>query len=571
MNAATAIGERADRQIGILVTVPQPACRCRGRVQDEPVCARIGLAGRPAAASCGASGRGVNSRRRGEFPRQGLLVPRADLGHRDTTFAAGGRLEHDHRQRAGARGEQARAPGAQHCPISSDLRTAPSARDPQSSGTQAQASHRSRGTAAGTRQASPTAPPAGGVTSELVEATTLETAVVVVVSGIVWLALTRGDGRSSAPVARVLAFQAGAGAGEIVLIANTLGYGAISLLAPLLAARLWAVAGSDLAITALAGSLTGISLSSLLIASAPAMSGSVGGYTWPVVAGVMSLLVMSAVGDRVSVAERRTDDSNSRHGLLPRALARRGHERWVTLVAAAAGVVGGLAGAVAATAVGLSWPLAVLVGATTFGVAVAAAAPTVLPTDVRAGYEVMSWILARMERRAPPGALPFPRTAAEAERWLARHAGDPSVDVYHVEFTEMATGRAVAGDMIDKLPETTAFDRFMKVLLRSHAAWLSGADVDITELREAAGDASLSADERLEVQAMAACEEARARAAANDPDWTSPLLSTRAWIRAENLSSSWRQLFVREFRNVFIIGVAASILNAPLLRQLDGR
>jgi hypothetical protein len=205
---------------------------------------------------------------------------------------------------------------------------------------------------------------------------------------------------------------------------------------------------------------------------------------------------------------------------------------------------------------GVPWPVALAVGTAAFAVVGVELSYVVMPARIRRAWEGWSIVGdSELKRWRATFGTPVPVGTAAVQRWLDAHPETPENRWALSELLVIAGRMEDARAVIQRLPESTATERFERTHQNGYVDWVEGRDIDLDQqAAEAETVGEPESPERWIARAMVASARAR-DLAVRGGDWAEPLIDVR--LRSGHLANGLlrNELRRRSYPMMLLVGV----------------
>jgi hypothetical protein len=205
---------------------------------------------------------------------------------------------------------------------------------------------------------------------------------------------------------------------------------------------------------------------------------------------------------------------------------------------------------------GLPWPVVLVAGTATFALLGVELSSIVMPARIRRAWEGWSIIGdAELKRWRAAFGMPVPLGTAAVQRWLEGHPETPENRWALPELLVIAGRMEDARAVIQRFPESTAWQRFERANQSGFVDWVEGRDIDLDRHEaEAETVGEPESAERWLARAMVASARAR-DLAFRGGDWAEPLIDVR--LRSGHLADNLlrNELRRRSYPTMLVVGV----------------
>jgi hypothetical protein len=205
---------------------------------------------------------------------------------------------------------------------------------------------------------------------------------------------------------------------------------------------------------------------------------------------------------------------------------------------------------------GLPWPVVLAAGTAAFAAGGVELSYVAMPARIRRAWEGWSIVGdAELRHWRATFAKPVPVGTAAVQRWLEANPETPENRWALSELLVFADRMEDARAVIERLPESTGWERFERAYQNGFVDWVEGRDIDLDQQEadsESVGEPESA--ERWIARAMAASARAR-DLAVRGGDWTAPLIDVRR--RSGHLADSLlrNELRRRSYPTLLVVGV----------------
>jgi hypothetical protein len=205
---------------------------------------------------------------------------------------------------------------------------------------------------------------------------------------------------------------------------------------------------------------------------------------------------------------------------------------------------------------GVPWPVVLAAGTATFAAVGVELSYVAMPARIRRAWEGWSIVGdAELKRWRATFGMPVPLGTAAVQRWLEAHPETPEGRWARSELLVIAGRMEDARAVIERLPESTGWERFERTYQNRFVDWVEGRDIDLDRQEadaESVGDPDSA--ERWVARAMVASAQAR-DLAVRGSDWTAPLIDVRH--RSGHLADGLlrNHLRRRSYPTMLVVGV----------------
>ena len=160
----------------------------------------------------------------------------------------------------------------------------------------------------------------------------------------------------------------------------------------------------------------------------------------------------------------------------------------------------------------------------------------------------------------------MPTNPAAVQQWLIENRRSSATAWARLELLAVL-GRTdeAAAEQALLPPPTSDEDVVEHALARRFTAFIATGTLDDRELDELAPRLRPGSDVAMELEVAKAIGQARARIAANRDDWRDPLLEVRPRLGREATMTVTRDLWVKIWATVFLVGMAITVIEVFVL------